>query len=301
MTDATHWVQTAAIRLRVSLHHHSSGQAAGPCPYCGGRNKADSNRLCVWETGNYWCRKCDRRGWWLESTPDEGRKRAGEQQQEREARALRERATMARSQAWREFHEYGLQNGGVGNWEARGVDRSDYLRRGLGVVHRPAIGPDCDWLTIPVWYRNVLMDVRLRSLSTDPAYSGPRYRSLKAGVPPHPYDLDSIRRYRDILLVEGEIKSILINKAGYGVVGLPGVRGGLPDLYRACGDLHPTQTITIGFDPGADLEAEAVAEGLYRVGATVLVASFFDKPDDLLQIDGSGVFDEVLAQARLWT
>ena len=300
MSFTADWMLAAALRLRVSLHRHSTGQAAGPCPHCGGRKKLDSNRLCVWETGNYWCRKCDRRGWWLDTDPDPLRERAGELARQREERAIRQRAGMASDRSWRTFHEYGLQNGGVGAWEQRGVDQAEYVRRGLGIAHRPPVGPDCDWLTIPVWYRGVLMDVRLRSLSTDPAFSGPRYRSLIAGVPSHPYDLDSIRRYRDILIVEGEIKTILIKRAGYGVIGLPGVRGGLADLYKACRDLHPTQTITIGFDPGADTEAEGVAEGLMRLGATVLVASFFDKPDDLLQIDGKDVFDEILAQARLW-
>ena len=42
------------------------GEYSGPCPLCGGHEKADSDRFRVWplqgEQGTWWCRRCDRGG-----------------------------------------------------------------------------------------------------------------------------------------------------------------------------------------------------------------------------------------------
>jgi len=46
---------------RVAATH--GGEWAGPCPFCGGHEKRDSDRFRVWPAeGRYWCRRCGRKG-----------------------------------------------------------------------------------------------------------------------------------------------------------------------------------------------------------------------------------------------
>ena len=44
----------------------NGGEWAGPCPICGGHEKADSDRFRVWphqgDQGRAWCRRCDWEG-----------------------------------------------------------------------------------------------------------------------------------------------------------------------------------------------------------------------------------------------
>lgn len=291
------WIDDASRVLGVPLKPHSTGEAAGPCPNC----KAGVDRCIVFEEGNYWCRKCHYSGFWKKV---EGfAERIAVSRARKEVQSSQVRAKMVGNTDWVAYNEQ-AKNGMFPFLEEEGFTMDDVLNLGLGFCDQCPVIPEVASITFPVWFRRCLKDIRHRLLWITPEETAQhgKYRSHLPGLTPFPYNLDAVDQARDLFVIEGEKKAIHLKRGGFcGAIGLPGTTL-IADLLMAATDLDPTQTITIGFDPGATREAESLAEQLTRIGVSTFVADLFDKPDDILlnYPDGAVMLREIFDQARRW-
>jgi hypothetical protein len=256
------WAITAEKQLFQRLTFHTQGEYTGSnCPVCG----KGTDRLVVFEHGNYWCRRCGHKGWWRE----------GQQSNP----PVRKDKPLPQQLAWVPYREH---PDAIEQWSKRGVTSQEVERWGLGYSDKPS-------LTIPVFHQGKLLDIRHRLLG-DQTHG--KYRSeSNTGL----FNVDSVLLDQSILVVEGEIKAIISSRVVKAVVGLPGVKFPMWDLLAF---YHPSQTIVLALDPGTGSDERKIYKQLLGKGVDVRIAGFFDKPDDVLMEYGEDVFLEIIRQAE---
>lgn len=275
------WIWEASRALKQPLKRHSAGEmTASTCSVCG----RGDDRLVVFEEGNFWCRKCGHRGFWDQSRASSTSQRAADGYRVNQIK----RSQMVGCRDWVDYHDRVLEDHRMMQlWLDRGMQRSEISEWGLGYTDIcPMTGTPS--LTIPVWHNNTLVDIRHRLLDGDAG----KYRSHKPGLRASLFNLDSVGRSERVLLVEGEIKAILLSRVFDSVVGVPGLNHPMVEL-----DLNPLQSVVIMFDPGADSGAERVARDLLDAGIRSRIAHSFDKPDDLLLEFGPEIVRSIVEQA----
>ena len=245
------WIDEAARALKTPLHHHARGQAAGPCPVCGG-----TDRLCVWQKGNFWCRRCGHAGRWS---------RNGHRQPPPPPRQL------AGGPSWLDFH---LNPRAAEAWAARGLTGEHVERWGLGL--------DDGALTWPVFAGQVLLAVRRRN--PDGA-AGPRY-AFSPGDPMWPWLAPDAPETAELaLVVEGDIKAMSLHAAvedmGWLAVSLPSARPGRRAVRALASIVARARDVVVVPDPDVGTGWDALAASL---GASVL--DLPAKPDDWLAVVG---------------
>lgn len=283
------WMERAAALFGVGLRYHTTGQAAGPCPRCGG-----TDRFTVFVEGNSYCRQCRLKRWW--DRPDDVRERIAEEALVKREAQARARQAIAECRDWMDYHQQAIDEPRLlGLWEERGVTRVEVEKWGLGVCSSCPLAPGRASLAIPVFRGQRLLDIRHRLID---GTQGDKYRSHVSGLVPAPFNLDAVPSTGHLLIVEGEIKAIHLIRAGYPAVGLPGTN--LFDELVAEVASYPgvERDITLMLDPGADEPAEALAQALLPLGHPVYLADAFGKPDDLLLDGGPDVISTILKQAR---
>lgn len=282
------WHTVAAEFYNTPLHRHSYDEFAGPCPICGGKD-----RFLVFKTGNAWCRKCKLKSWW--DKPEDVEAAIAEENMNRVVMAVEARARMASSEDWREYHDHpGSEL--LDLWRPRLGTSESIDRWSLGYCPSCPMMPDSPSLTVPVWHDGQLIDIRHR-LMVSTEETG-KYRSHVPGIIPYPFNADAIGVHPEIIVIEGEIKTINLVDGGLpNTVGLPGLQvvDELLQLFQVNGK---TRKAILMLDPGADAEALAIAERILAIGIQVAIADAFEKPDDILLQYGKDVLDEVLSQSR---
>lgn len=287
----------AADYFGVQLGRHTNAKAHGPCPRCGG-----NDRFIVWLfEGNGWCSHCHYEGWFIHEEDRE--QRAAEARIAKEQMQRELRCKMAECRDWYAYH---TEPGDlvVSMWQDFAhLGSGSVSRWGLGYCQSCPLAPEFSSLTIPVFFGGKLMDIRHRLMDVPPERRPEvgKYRSHMSGLVPHPFNMDAMSSSQHILIIEGEKKPIDLMEAGMeGVVGIPGISI-LDDLLEAANSLQDNQTVTIGFDPGADRAAEVLAYEFVSRGVYTRIADFFMKPDDIRQEYGIGVVKEVIKQARRYS
>lgn len=271
-------------------HHHGirlqrvhGDEYAGPCPWCGGRD-----RFRVWQDRrNYWCRPgpghCNRKGFVDELMTGklsreerqqlalEARVAALERQQKENDRRLSALERMARCTDHLVYHRNLAENDpddvALGYWLSEGMTPAlieDYC---LGWCPRcPTDRDGRPSYTIPVFGRDgkTLINIRHRLMGAD---KGGKYRPHMPGLGAQLFNarLTNGDAGDTIVVTEGEKKSIVASAAGLPAVGIMGKRA----FKRAwLAWLAPFSRIYIALDPDAMESAfklAALFEGRGRV------------------------------------
>lgn len=280
MSVHTDTLQLSRIDIERLPHYKRktrAGEYSSACPFC----NQGVDRFRFWpEVGNFWCRRCEARGFVTEASSltfsqeqYDAWKRAEQQRQQAERREqLSILDRIAQSSKADLYHE-------------QMTDRSYWYRQGLSDVtidrfklgYSPACPtyPDSPSWTIPIYYQSRLYNIRHRL--ANPNGCG-KYRPEMAGLPPAIFNADVLNGPEwMIVLVEGEVKSLVLGQFGFHAVGIPGANSFKPKWGKLFKD---TQIVYIALDPGAEKEAGEIGAILSSQGIQVRVCSLPVKPDD---------------------
>lgn len=285
----TSWINAASDVVGVQLKAHVDGQAVGPCPNC----QQGQDRFVAFVEGNFWCRHCNSKGWWRETKPS--KEEIERIKEEKRQHAQRMYARMSRCVDWIRYHEQVSEAMDV--WFEHGVGIDSIMRWGLGYCESAPLAPEHASLTIPVFHRGRLVDIRHRIID---GIDGNKYRSHMAGITPPFFNLDSIPSGKRLFVVEGEKKAIILMAAGvlptvsYPGIGFAGQIG--HTIEQEC--YKCKQDVVFIPDPGTTAKIEAVALDLEQAGHKCYILDLFDKPDDFLQEYGANNFMGALRMVR---
>lgn len=289
------WANNAETALQnifhfpLALRAHTSGQAVGACPHC----RDGTDRFVVYQEGNWWCRVCKKKGWWLEEAhrPAPGEIEARRLATEQERIQLRTKIATCRD--WVDYHNQVGQ--GMNSWATHGIDRKDIDRWGLGYCLK-APGSDSPSLTIPVFYKQKLVDIRHRLLNP---LDGQKYRSHWSGLPPAFFNLDSMGEGDVVYLVEGEKKAVVLEHHGFHpVISYPGQNTAhlLPEILLREGTV--CQKLRFLPDPHTEDSVYPVIRSLQKDGFECGLVDLFEKPDDFVIAYGGNALRDALKYWR---
>lgn len=278
-------VQTDTLQLsRIDIEHlphyrkRTGKEYSAACPFCG----LGDDRFRYWpDKGNYWCRRCDTRGFVIEAntlhfSPEQydAWKRAEAERQQKEH--LKQRETIGRlSIARAEF--YHVQMVDRSYWYEQGLNDETINRFKLGYAPACPTYPDSPGWTIPIFYQGKLYNIRHRLAR--PNGSG-KYRPEIAGLPAAVFNADVLDSGDwMVVLVEGEIKAMCLQQYGFSAVGIPGANS-FKDRWLKL--FKPDSAVYVALDPGAEEQAREIATALKASGIEARVCALPCKPDDML-------------------
>lgn len=257
----------------------TSREYSSMCPNCG----EGDDRFRFWpEKGNYWCRVCEVKGFVTEgdkliidSAKYEAWQRIEELRKSKER--LAKMSALDRLAATDNDSRYHHLMDSRLHWYNQGLNDATIDRYKLGYCPACPTFKDSPSHTIPITYKNKLYNIRHRLIY--PNGSG-KYRPEMAGLPSALFNADLLIEPGWFTVVaEGEVKSMVLNQAGFPTVGVPGASSFQEKwaaLFEKCG------VIFIAFDPGAEMGACRAGEMLQGVVGEVRICQLPVKPDDLL-------------------
>ena len=288
----------------------SGDEFAGPCPWCGGRD-----RFHVWDDkGNYWCRPgpghCGAQGFvdaltgsnnWGKLDDHERRLLEVERKQAEHERILEEHERRLTAidkmraigpAAVESYYNAMLQNDdAIRYWLSEGMTTATIKKYQLGYCHRcPTDHEGRASATIPVFSHPPSMGgalacngIRHRLFG---ATNGDKYRPHLPGLPQMLFNADHLRSDdKEIVIVEGEKKSIIADQIGILTVGVMGKTGFKPTWARL---FDGFARVSVCYDPDATESAAEVAALFGRRGRVVVVPM---KLDDLVVRAGATTSD----------
>lgn len=262
----------------LNFKRKTANEYASACPFCGGRD-----RFMIYQRGNYWCRKCNAKGWVDEQddiTPEERRlrrieaeQRAIKQRQEEHERRLSALERMHRCQDHIGYHR-ALTADARDYWHSEGINDASIEAYMLGYCLRcPTASNGSPSYTIPVINGGKLENIRHRLLQPD----GGKYRPHMAGLGNQLFNADFLesKNADSIIITEGEKKSIVLYQYGFANVGIVGKRAFKPE-WMARFDRFPL--VYVALDPDALESAGRLAAMFNGRGRVVNLPA---KPDDM--------------------
>jgi len=294
------------IEALPNYKRKNNKEYSAACPNCG----AGEDRFIFWpEDGNYWCRQCDLKGFILETDQsyitDAQREAWKRAEKERKRREKEQENTVLSSISQMEpliekyHHQLGMANG---FWQHAGLEPQTIERYKLGYCQSCPTCPNHPSYVIPVYQQNKLVTIRHRLES--PPTPGDKYRYHMAGMKAQLFNVDSLKPNGDIpfgllepgevLLVEGEIKSMYLDQSGFMVVGVPGANIWRDEWGQFFGS---NATVFVAYDPGANGAASKTALKLSNIVHRVYQVSLPSKPDDFFVIH-NGKIDEFMSFLR---
>jgi len=264
------------------------------------------------DTGSYYCFGCGKTGdaiSWLQDRYDMTFPEAVEHlggngvllpQTVVADRAQRQRIDTERKQAaldvmaakWSVAHRYHAQMTDRSYWHGQGLTDQSIDRWNLGWT------PECPTFrqspshTIPITAGGKLLNIRHRL--TQPQSRGDKYRPQMAGLPALMFGYDLCKAEPVLMLVEGEVKAMLLTQEGFPAVGIPGASTFKPHWVSWFADVLE---VFVAFDPGAETQAAKVCEAL---GNKAKLVTLPVKPDDFFVRYGGTrrLFTEFINAAR---
>lgn len=228
------------------------------------------------------------------------RKRA-EQESERQKTALERLATMAGKVDW-----YHSQVGQALNyWHSQGL--TDYTIN----LFKLGYAPECPTYrqsssyVIPYFQQNQLISIRHRL--ANPNGCG-KYRPEFRELPNQLFNLDCLTgdpfdgfsqlNNDEAVLVEGEVKALVLYQYQFRAVGIPGKSSWQTSWCQAFKGL---KRVYIALDPDADDKAWQIGHELAKAGPEVKVVTLPSKPDDMFTLYGCTTkdFHKILGQGRI--
>jgi len=277
-------VATIESRFGISLKRVSGDEYAGPCPWCGG-----DNRFRVWQDkGNYYCRPgpghCGKQGFidqidGVKPPTDQEVLERRVAELERQQREL-ERRTTALEQMHRctdhlAYHHFLEENPQyMEYWLREGITTESIKRYRLGYCASCPTYRASPSYTIPFVNRGELVNIRHRLAF--PNGTG-KYRPHMAGLGNSLFNVDLLdQASRQVIVCEGEKKSIVLGQYDYHNVGICGKRA-FKREWLAWFD-H-VQDIVVALDPDATESAYKLAA---MFGKRARVVAFPYKVDDMI-------------------
>ena len=221
MHDIHTAMSQAEARWGIRFKKKTANEAASGCPFC----NIGTDRFLIFSDGGYWCRQCNAKGWLDDNerhvlSPTELRFRRLEWEQRRaeiERREHDERLTALEKMAQQAglvdlYHDNLATNeAAVDHWHDHyGVSYDTIAQRKLGYCPTCPTATFSDSLTIPVWYRGKLRNIRHRLLKPD---NGGKYRPHMPGLGAMLFNQDDLHIDSDtLILLEGEVKSIVVGQ-----------------------------------------------------------------------------------------
>jgi hypothetical protein len=257
-----------------------SSEASSACPFC---HQATVDGFLIFDTGSYWCRKCNTKGFIDENDPHppspekllEIRLAALEQKQREHDKRLSALERMARSRDHLLYHEH-VNEGLRDMWYEKGVGDHLIDQYRLGVCwHCKTDQPgERMSMTIPVTVKGQLVNIRHRLIGGD---QRDKYRPHMAGLGNTLFGADDV--YSDdtssILIIEGEIKRIVVkDRIGGNIVGTMG-KAGFQKAWAS--RFSRFDEVLICLDPDAIDKAREVSSWF---GGRARVVDLPVKPDD---------------------
>lgn len=286
------------FRKRTTSNEYSSA-----CPVCGGDVSKDTDRFRFWlDRGNYWCRKCELRGfvvteeekgygytssdWYKKSKEVEERQAKAEEERIRDAKE--KISKMNASQYDIEYHAALMKNGDMleyvmANW---GLTVDMVKKYMIGYANVCPTYNKSDSITIPVYFKNMLFNIKHRLLRIDD--KGGRYRPQIAGIPPALYNVNALNNVDEAIVVEGEFKSMVVqDRTGIATVGTPSATI-FKDKWLKFFDR--IKKVYVVLDPDASTHAESIANKLASVVGDVRLVATLTKPDDFFVLYGGTAY-----------
>lgn len=279
------WIDQASEKLGVSLKHHTHGQAVGSHAGCSVQFGNNEDRLVAFVEGNWWCRQCDQRGWWGERDED-----LIEKQRKEKDRKKQEAISKIHScKEWKTYHE---NPNTYGEWMGQGFTEIEIKRWFLGYSSPCPCCPEFNSLTIPVWYRGKLWDIRHRLLGE----TDNKYRSHLPGLTAPFFNLEGITSQETIYIVEGEKKAIKSISAGLeSTIAFPGLqlRSHIPDKINRLA--MKNQKVVFLPDPGTE---DSILEIVPQIELPCYMVEMWMKVDDLIIDHGEDTFLSLIEHPR---
>lgn len=272
----------------------NGGEYSSACPFC---NDGD-DRFRFWpEVGNYWCRVCGAKGFVVGTSSMQLDPEALAEWQRREAdrkavatantigkiEALNQRNNVARyhaqlTQAAREW------------WHSKGLSDASIKRWQLGYTSNCPTAPGEASYTIPIFYQSKLYNIRHRLAD---AGDGNKYRPELSGLPAAMFNADVLADasgfVSEVVLVEGEIKAMVLQQNGFDAVAIPGAqtfKAKWIHHFSGCG-----KRVYVALDPGAEAQAERIWQELGEAGVSTKLCTYPVKPDDFFVLYGGTQLD----------
>lgn len=271
----------AQTKFSITLRHATGDEWVGPCPNC---HQGD-DRFHVWkEKGNFWCRQCGYSGFLddldgAKQMTTEERVEWRLQQLERKQQEQEERLNaleqMHRCKDHLRYH-FDMPMDKMEYWLDEGMTGDTIAKYQLGYCPRcPTDRDGRPSYTIPVIIHGKLYNIRHRLIGGD---QNDKYRPHRAGLPNVLFNADDI--YRDdtdeMIVCEGEKKSIILAQEGFANVGIMG-KAGFNKAWTA--RFERFKRVYVALDPDAVDVAERTAE---LFGARGRVVDLPVKVDDML-------------------
>lgn len=282
MIQDTTTLTRADIEALPGYEKHSTGQwTAALCPFCG----MGKDRFCFWpEKGNWWCRHCEAKGFISDAnvlTIDreeylKWQAAETERKRQEEQKRLSTLELLARSGKARIYHD---QMKDRSYWYGQGLidETIDYFE--LGYCPSCPTSPYSASYTIPITYQGKLYNLRHRL--TNPNGSG-KYRPEMAGLPACMFNADALHNQEWMtVLVEGEVKAMVLEQYGFNAVGIPGASAFKEKWVKL---FSTNQIIYVALDPGAEEQALSIGQSLKGNGIQVRIVHLPVKPDDFLVV-----------------
>lgn len=270
-TEAREKLASLFPRFDTCLRYHKEDQVVGKCPL---KCRGGDDRFVVFANGNYWCRQCKGKGVWRKETPEERNAR-----QQHEGVARQELCRMiANCKDWIGYHDSVGQ--GAALWKSCGITNEDIDKWGLGYcTQTPTVPYATASLTIPIFHRNQLVDIRHRLIAPQ---GDDKYRSHFPKLPPAYFNLDGLVGQPRCYIVEGEKKAIVCNHNGLPTASFPGVNLAHQLASIIPQELEPSQELIFLPDPNSEAQLKPTWNELRGKGFNVKVMDLMMKPDDFI-------------------
>jgi len=279
---------TAKTIEELSNYRRKSNlEYSAACPFCG----EGVDRFLYWpDVGNYWCRICDAKGFVDgKSEYNPAQIQAAKTKRLSDDRIKKQRlATKIKSLPGKvKYYHSKVAGEGREYWYSQGLTAETVARYRLGYSGRGEAIRGYATCTIPIIVNGQVVSIKHRLIGK----KSDKYRPQFSGLGNRVFNADRLSRDDSfmpadwVMIVEGEIKCMLLDGLGFRVVAIPGASPGHACLTELIELLAGFDDIIIALDPGQEKNSREKIAPLFST-KRVIVCDLPGKPDDLLVKEG---------------
>lgn len=291
-------MQAIDTLTRQSIEHlphyrkATANEYSAACPFC----NDGQDRFRFWpDKGNYWCRRCEAKGFvdgspHIDLDPAAVAEWKAKEAERKEQERLTQIEKIDKLNGVNNIERYHHQLTNREWWYSKGVTDATIDRYRLGYTSNCPTAPGTESYTIPVTYNNKLYNIRHRLVDAD---NGNKYRPEMAGLPACMFNVDVLNDdlgfSTEVVLVEGEIKAMVLQQYGFEAVGIPGANTFKAKWVRLFEG--STRPVYVALDPGVEDLAASIWGQLRAGGINARLCTLPVKPDDFFVLYGGTPLD----------